>query len=322
VNQKNEVLCSIIIRCYNEEKHIGKLFAGISQQTIKNIELILVDSGSTDSTLNIASKYQTNLVYISPEEFSFGRALNYGCKAAKGKYLVFISAHCWPIYDDWLEHLLEPFQDEKVGLVYGKQRGNEQTKFSEEQIFISWFPENSDYDQTHPFCNNANCTIRKELWNKIPYDEDLTGLEDLDWAQKAITEHKYKIVYSSSAPIIHVHEETTKSILNRYRREAIALKHIFPKERFTIFDFIKLTSINILTDISKLSINRKMFRNITDIFSFRIMQFWGTYIGFKTGDQISSSLKRTFYYPNHVKKEKKYSMEKPAKQPIDYQKFQ
>ena len=56
--------CSIVIRAYNEEKHIGRLLEGIRQQTIKDVEVILVDSGSTDSTVAIAESYGAKIVRI------------------------------------------------------------------------------------------------------------------------------------------------------------------------------------------------------------------------------------------------------------------
>ncbi|NEQ09520.1 MAG: glycosyltransferase, partial [Moorea sp. SIO4E2] len=62
---------SIIIRCYNEEQHIGRLLSGIMQQTIQDVEIIVVDSGSTDATPSIASRYPVKLLSIKPEEFSF-----------------------------------------------------------------------------------------------------------------------------------------------------------------------------------------------------------------------------------------------------------
>ena len=67
---------------------------------------------------------------------------------------------------------------------FGKQRGNINSKFSE-QIFSSWFPD-KDSVKNRYFCNNANCAIRKDIWHKYPYDENLTGLEDLDWAKKQV----------------------------------------------------------------------------------------------------------------------------------------
>ena len=85
---------SVIIRCYNEADHIGKLLHGLSQQSMQNFEIILVDSGSTDGTIEIAEEYGVDeIVYIDPEDFSFGRALNYGCEAARGDICVFASAH-------------------------------------------------------------------------------------------------------------------------------------------------------------------------------------------------------------------------------------
>ena len=75
---------SIIIRCLNEEKYIGRLLAGISEQDYDNIEIVVVDSGSTDATLSIVSNYSCRVLNIKPEDFSFGYALNVGCKAASG----------------------------------------------------------------------------------------------------------------------------------------------------------------------------------------------------------------------------------------------
>lgn len=311
------MVLSIIIRCYNEEEHIGRLLSGITQQTVKDVEIILVDSGSTDATLSIASRYPVRVVYISPEEFSFGRALNIGCKAASGEYLVFISAHCWPMYKDWLEQLTEPFNDPTVALVYGKQRGNEKSQFSEHQIFASWFPEQSCSNQESPFCNNANCAIRKNLWKEMPYDEELTGLEDLHWAKKAMGKG-YRIVYSSKAEIVHVHEETPLRIYNRYRREAIALKAIFPQEKFTFLDFIYLSTINIIGDCIAAKRNNVLYKNTKSILTFRLMQFWGAYRGNSQREKVSPYLKRTFYYPNNLKSLRDMSKECKGDGIIEY----
>ena len=102
-------LCSIIIRANNEERHIGRLLAGIQQQTIRQPEIILVDSGSTDATLAIAQQYPVRVVHIPPAEFTFGRSLNLGIAAAQGEFIIIASAHVYPVYPDWLEHLLAPF---------------------------------------------------------------------------------------------------------------------------------------------------------------------------------------------------------------------
>lgn len=177
---------SIIIRTFNEEKHIGKLLEETNKQSISSdiFEIILVDSGSTDSTVEIAKRFNVVLVQISPEDFSFGYSLNRGIEKSNGELCVFTSAHCYPVNEYWLENLISPFKDDKIALVYGKQRGNNSTRFSEHQVFAKWFPENSMKYQDHPFCNNANAAIRKSIWKGNKYNERLTGLEDIPETDK------------------------------------------------------------------------------------------------------------------------------------------
>jgi rhamnosyltransferase len=295
-------LCSLIIRSYNEQKHIRKLLEGIKRQTICNsVEVILVDSGSTDSTVNIAGDYGVKIIHIHPADFSFGRALNMGCAASSGKFLIFASAHVYPLYTDWLEKMLRPFKDEKVAIVYGRQVGNEITKYSERQLFNKWFPAQSNYNQSFPFCNNANAVIRQEMWEKQHFDETLTGLEDLDWASK-IQKKGFKIAYEAQAPIVHVHEETPSRIKNRYRREAIALKVIYPHENFSFWSFVRLTTGNICSDCFHAIHDRKFFKNLSSIVVFRYMQFWGTYLGYIQKNQLNDSLRKRLYYPNDLKR--------------------
>lgn len=293
---RSGIKCSIVIRSYNEEKHIGRLLAGIAQQTIKDAEVILVDSGSTDATVAIASRFPVKILNIDPEDFSFGRSLNLGCAKAAGVYLVIVSAHVYPLYTDWLEKLLAPFQDPQVALVYGKQCGDHRSKFSERQILASWFPNQSVQRQGHPFCNNANAAIRRELWEIRPYNETLPALEDIDWATWVMSQG-YDVSYSSEAEIIHVHNEPPRDVYNRYRREAMAMKKIRPEEHFHFWDFLRLYASNGLSDCRFAFAGKALRRELWRILWFRFMQFWGTYRGFAIAGPLTSQLKYTFYYP-------------------------
>jgi glycosyltransferase involved in cell wall biosynthesis len=290
---------SIIIRCYNEREHIGKLLHGVFQQDDDDFEVILVDSGSTDGTLEVARQFPIDdVVYIDPEEFSFGRALNYGCQAASGEFCVFASAHVYPRRSDWLARLLEKFEDDpELALVYGKQRGNEITKFPERQVFERWFPDDDIDHQRSPFCNNANAAIRRDLWEEFPYDEGLTGLEDLDWARR-VREAGYEISYASRAGIVHVHDETHKEIYDRYRREAIALDEIIEERSFSFGDFLKTFVANTAFDYRKALRQGELVGNLIGIPVFRFLQFFGTYRGFQMDREIPASLWRRFYYPD------------------------
>lgn len=296
--------CSLIIRSFNEERHIGRLLDGVHKQNLEDqieLEIIVVDSGSTDSTLSIAKFMGAIIVTLPKEEFSFGKALNLGCQKATGEILIFASAHVYPVYDDWIKKLIEPFEEDSIALVYGRQIGNENTHFSEHQIFSKWFPSKSNYNQTTPFCNNANCAIKKSLWEKVRYDEQITGLEDLAWAS-IIMKKGYKIVYLAEAVIVHVHEETPQKIKNRYLREAIAFKHIYPKIHVGFIDFIRLTSYNLISDFYFAIRKKSFFFEFKNIIVFRFMQFYGTYLGHRQKGIVTKELKNKFYYPNTLDK--------------------
>jgi rhamnosyltransferase len=289
------VNCSIVIRAYNEEKHIGRLLEGIRQQTIKDVEIVLVDSGSTDETVSVAESFGARLVRIPSTEFTFGRSLNLGIQAATHELIVIASAHVYPVYPDWLESLLRPFEEENMALTYGKQRGPATAYFSEQQIYHQWYPDVSKPRQSTAFCNNANAAIRKSLWEKNPYDEMLTGLEDLTWAKWA-KEQDYDIAYVAEAEIIHVHHETLQDVFNRYRREGMAFKQIYPEAHFSLYDFVRLMTMNILSDLWHAARERVLWKNISSIFRFRFMQFHGTRMGYRESGLLTPQLRETFYY--------------------------
>lgn len=309
--------CSIIIRAYNEAAHLPRLLDGILQQTVKDVEIILVDSGSTDGTLDVARRYPVHVERISPDEFTFGRSLNRGLAAAGADLAVIASAHVYPVYPDWLERLLAPFADPQVGLAYGKQRGGTTTKFSERQIFAHWFPDQSQPRQAHPFCNNANAAIRRSQWEKQPYDETLTGLEDLAWAH-AIQQQGCAIAYVAEAEVVHLHNETPRGVYNRYRREAMAFRGVFPKERFSLLDFLRLSLGNIASDLVHAGRSGALPGSLNSIFWFRLAQFWGTYRGFRRPGPVTAQLRQTFYYPRSLRVGP--SAAQRAVAPIDYSK--
>jgi rhamnosyltransferase len=294
--------CSIVIRAYNEEKHIGRLLEGIKQQTLKDVEIILVDSGSTDATVPIAESFGARIVRIPSAEFTFGRSLNFGVRAATREFIVIASAHVYPVYPDWLESLLSPFAaGERVALTYGKQRGPESAKFSEQQIFHQWYPDVSNLNQPTAFCNNANAAIRKSMWEKNPYDETLTGLEDLAWSKWA-KEQGCKIAYVAEAEIVHIHNQTPRGVFNRYRREAMAFKRIYPEAHFNIYDFMRLTITNIFSDLWHAAREHVLLRNIASIFWLRFMQFYGTRMGHRETSLVTPQLRETFYYARERKR--------------------
>jgi glycosyltransferase involved in cell wall biosynthesis len=287
---------SLVIRCHNEEAHIGRLLTGVMHQTRRPDEIVVVDSGSTDATLAIASAFDVRIVHIAPEDFSFGRALNHGLETATGEVTVLASAHVYPLYDSWLELLTAPFADAEVALAYGRQQVPEGGRFSEQQLLTRWFPPRSVTRQRDPFCNNANAAVRLSVWRELPYDEDLTGLEDMDWAARALA-RGYVLSYVAEATVAHVHDESFNQIVNRYRREAIAHKAIHNDQRMPLASALWLGASNIVGDVRDAQKQGVLTEHLLDIPKFRFAQFYGTYRGFRQQGPVSELLRKRFYYP-------------------------
>lgn len=287
---------SAVIRAYNEGAHIGRLLNGLRQQTVQLDEIILVDSGSTDDTVAIAEAAGCTVVHIAKNEFSFGRALNRGCAAATGDILLFASAHVYPVYNTYVEHIVSAFGRDRVAIAYGRQVGDERTKFSESRVMLKWFPNQNIWDQGHPFSNNANAAILRSVWQETPYDETLTGLEDLDFAKKVL-DQKYKIAYVADAPVVHVHEETWSTIRNRYRREAMAYARIVEGSNMSLPRALGLALSNIASDYRDAVKGNQLRNNALSIPHFRFAQFIGAWEGFRAPDDASARLLERFYYP-------------------------
>lgn len=308
---------SIVIRAFNEEKHIGRLLYGIQQQILdEDVEVVLVDSGSTDDTLKIAARFPVKVVQIKPEEFTFGRSLNRGIAAASGKVIVMISAHCYPVYPDWLAQLTQPFEKGDVALTYGRQIGGETNHYSERQIFRYYFPEHSVPAQGQPYAHNANSAIQRDLWEQHPYDESLTGLEDLAWSSWAM-EAGYTIAYVAEAVVVHNHEETFKQVYKRYQREAIAIKRILPESRFTFWRFLIQWLKFSVSDLMQARREGVLLKQFFPVVRFRFLQQWGTYRGYHYAGQVNAQLHQAFYYPPNIL-DKKSPKARPIK-PIDYE---
>jgi rhamnosyltransferase len=288
--------CSIIIRCLNEAKHLPRLLDSIARQTLQPLEVIIVDSGSTDQTVSIARSKGARVVSITPQDFSFGRALNLGCQTASGEILVIVSAHTYPCSDTWLADLARPFQEPAIALVYGGQTGDARSKFSEIQLFSQWFPEKSIDNQRHSFCNNANAAVRRSIWQTMPYDEQIPALEDIHWAKRGI-ERGLQISYRAEARIVHVHEESYRKVHERYRREGMAMRMIFPYERMTLAHACSLAFSAIRSDLHEARLAGRVAETLRSIFKFRLAQYFGTWRGLRWRGALTGDLRARLYYP-------------------------
>ena len=142
-------LVSIVIRTLNEDLYLSELLESIKNQKHDDfeIETVVIDSGSSDRTIEIAQTYDARITYIEKKDFTFGRSLNMGSDFADGDILVYVSGHCVPTDRLWLTSLIKPIIDGEACYTYGRQQGRDTTKFSERKIFEKYFPSSSKIPQ-------------------------------------------------------------------------------------------------------------------------------------------------------------------------------
>lgn len=293
------VQASIVIRTLNEARHLNDLLQAVATQKTNglNHEIILVDSGSTDGTLEIAERHGCRIRHITREEFSFGRSLNIGCQAAAGDILVITSGHCVPTDDHWLQRLCQPIVDGQAEYTYGRQVGGPESHFSECRIFAKYYPERSCIPQEGFFCNNANSALSRGAWAQHRFDEDLTGLEDMDLAQRLVRNGE-RVAYVAEAAVFHYHNESWPHVRRRFEREAIALQKIMPQVHVGIIDTLRYVATSIWKDWRCASKEKTGSVSLSNIARYRWNQYLGSWKGNHQHRKLSHADKEKYFFPH------------------------
>jgi glycosyltransferase involved in cell wall biosynthesis len=216
---------SILIPTRNGEEHVDACLSAIyRQKQVGAFEVILVDSGSTDATLEIARRYPVRIWQIAPESFHHARTRNYAASLATGEFVVCLSMDAIPASDLWLSALLTNFKDPSVGAVYGRQMPKIGAKSERHQVFAALYGESRlvkrpgdaaklGYQYYH--FSDVNAAIRIDVWRATRFPEDLKVFEDVGIA-KRILESGWSIVYEPQAAVYHSHDFPFRTLLKRY----------------------------------------------------------------------------------------------------------
>jgi rhamnosyltransferase len=216
---------SIIIRCKDEGREIGSVLCGVFSQNVdRPFEVIAVDSGSTDGTLDVLRHFPVRVIAIPPEAFTFGYALNVGCAEARGEVLVSLSAHVYPRGRGWLKSHLRHFAREDVAATCHGPRLDYQDAAAFERT--PWI----GYD-------NANGAFRADLWRDRPFDERLPGTEDKEWSYH-FQRRGFVVGLDPAVDALHEHQvggpwHVVADRYRRARREYVGFARFLPREVLT-----------------------------------------------------------------------------------------
>ncbi|KKP89623.1 MAG: Glycosyl transferase family 2 [Candidatus Moranbacteria bacterium GW2011_GWC2_37_73] len=217
---------SVIVRTKNEEKWIGAVLEVLGKQTYQNFETVIIDSGSTDRTLEIIKNFPVKLVQITQEEFSYPYALNVGCRASSAqKYFVIISAHAIPLNELFLEIGVKSFSDDNVAGAYGPIRTLADGSIWEKiyfnilcPFFELFTPERMIMKKSRMgVLGNTNSIIRRDLWEQYNFNEEYgLGGEDAEWASHCI-KSGYVIIKNKKFIVQHSHSLSFMAFMKQWK---------------------------------------------------------------------------------------------------------
>lgn len=171
---------SVIVRALNEGATIGRTLELLRRQTVVP-EIILVDSGSTDATLQIAAPLCDRVLHIAANRFSYGRALNLGAADATAPIQFALSAHCFPP-ETWIEDALALYERPDVAAAAGA------LNLPNGRRMTGTVLQRAADARAHPwwgFSNHAS-SWRASIWAEFRFDEQLGGAEDKEWAWRVL----------------------------------------------------------------------------------------------------------------------------------------
>ena len=242
---------SIVIPTKNGGDRLKEVLEAVfPQKTEYKYEVICVDSGSTDNTLNIIKNFQCRLYEIKPDEFGHGKTRNYGAAKGTGEYIMFLTQDAIPVNNCWIQNMIDAMKlDPDIaggfGMHYPYPECNVLDKRDLKRHFQNFGSDNTvfyiedteryysdpSYQQYLGFFSDNNSCLKRIIWEKIPY-KDVDFAEDQIWARD-ILEAGYKKVYCPYAAVYHSHNYPLKTYFQRYYDE---FKGIYKVYQWKMFD--------------------------------------------------------------------------------------
>jgi len=196
---------SWVIRTKNEEKWLARVLESLFMQSRLDFEVIIVDTGSTDHTLEVIKSFPIRkILNISPEDFNYSAALNQGIKESWGDYIGIISGHSLPVSRTWYQDAMKNFSDPKIAAVTGNYHSLSDGAYEEKLGDLFFNLKELKKQHNYKWMTNTNAIIRKDLWKQYPFDESLPECEDYDWACEVIA-RGYDVVKDPAFNIYHSH---------------------------------------------------------------------------------------------------------------------
>jgi rhamnosyltransferase len=216
-------LVSIVLLTRNGAETLPAALEAIGRQrTDFRVEIVAVDSGSTDGTPALLERVSHEVVCIDPGSFNHGLTRNLAIEHSRGDLIVLLVQDAIPATDDWLAKLTAPLRaNENVAGAFCRQRPRPDASALTRHYLDTWVgasptPRSAsltahELDRLGPierlhvcaFDNVCSC-LRRSVWERIPFAETPIG-EDLEWAKAALLAG-FRLEYVADAVVLHSHD--------------------------------------------------------------------------------------------------------------------
>ena len=235
-----EPVVSIAVLTKNAGPEFRATLEGVFTQHVSvPFEVVVVDSGSTDGTLDLLGEFPVRTHSIAPGEFNFGRTRDYAFSLTTGRVIVAISQDAVPFGPSWLENIIRPFAAADVALVQGSERlpTTRQLFYWEKVGCFYYTRECQRWNVSHGGVGVSfvNCAIRRTVWesNRL---SDIEMMEDKMF-QGMLERGGHRIVRQTDAMVVHAHSYSVVSLAKRCENEGLGWKLV--GQNYSLFDMMR-----------------------------------------------------------------------------------
>lgn len=220
---------SVALLTYNGGELLRRLLEGVkAQQTDRVVEIVAVDSGSTDGTVDLIKEFGAEVIEIPNGDFDFGATRELLYERTRGEFVVNLSQDAVPKDPTWLENLIAPLlEDENVAVSCGASvpdpdRGFRQFPWEKNGYFYFTREMRTFRQRYGKGVSFANSAVRRSVWEELRFDPQPLG-EDFQFQIK-LSASDWTRAYPDAAEVLHHHDYTLRSLYARCRNEGLALR--------------------------------------------------------------------------------------------------
>ena len=203
--------------------HSSQTLPALAAQSYINWELLVIDSGSTDGSVELIRQFRPrHLVEIPLNEYNPARVMNHGMEISSSNFVIFLNADATPQGPHWLGPLVTALIDPRVAAVFGRQIPRPDCQAVYAHDYERCFGPNRESANWHHFFSMASSGIRKDIWAKRGFNERMQYSEDDEFTRWCRAQG-YRVVYVPESVVMHSHNYTAAQAWKRSFGEGRAL---------------------------------------------------------------------------------------------------